>query len=125
MKKRSKSSGADENQQQLAFFVPMVMVPQGGGEFLLKPGKAVQWLSTQQMAREFHCNEDTISRWRMEGVIPMDVYAAGLKKVPAGKKLEDVLLPEDELARKRGLRAWEYAAELIPILRAKLRSIDE
>jgi hypothetical protein len=57
-------------------------IPQGGGEFLVKPGKPLSLLTPAQVAQRFHVDRDTVYRWRQEGLIDAKhVEMAGRRKL--------------------------------------------
>jgi hypothetical protein len=74
-------------------YVPVVLQAKGGGEILIKQGKPLAWLTVAQLAREFGVNEDSICRWKKQGLIPAKYW------------------------RLRGLRAYEFKAATVPYLR--------
>jgi excisionase family DNA binding protein len=83
----------DPRQQVLGFDV--VLVPQGNGEYLLKPGKPKlrgETLTPEELAEEFRVSRDTIYRWRQDGWISDEhVEFAGRRRLRIKREAIDTL----------------------------------
>ncbi len=87
-----------DNQLAFAIFAPPTVTPQGDGSVVLKPGKALIWLTPKQVGHQFNVDRDTVYRWRQEGLI------------------------EDKFVKFAGLRKILISAQAVPILEAHFRA---
>lgn len=58
-----------QSQTELALFAPVELIPQGGGQYLLKPGKPVEWLSVAKFATLVGVSPSTVRRYIHQGFI--------------------------------------------------------
>jgi len=61
-----------KDKPQPEFEFPTVIVPQGNGAFLLKPGKPVpkeKLITTAEAAKILRCSEDSVHRYRSEALL--------------------------------------------------------
>lgn len=93
----------DPAQMFLPVFLPVVTAL-GDGTFKAELGKPKYWLSAKELAAQLFVNQDTVYRWREEGIIPMQLAADG------NGKLEDMVLPS-------GRRGYKFSSALVPLLR--------
>ncbi|HWY74988.1 MAG TPA: helix-turn-helix domain-containing protein [Verrucomicrobiae bacterium] len=73
----------DDSNQLTLTFAPTI-TPRGDGSFIVTPGKPLVngTLTVQQLAAQFHVNEDSVYRWIREEVIPAEhVSAAGMRRL--------------------------------------------
>lgn len=67
MKSASKN---DPAQLTFAVFAPPVLIPQGDGSFIVRPGRPMIELSPREFGQQFDVDRDSIYRWIQEGLIP-------------------------------------------------------
>jgi excisionase family DNA binding protein len=75
---------AKDNPAQLTFavFCQPVIVPNGDGSYVVKPGKPVEKLTPAEFADQFRVNRDTVYRWIDDGTIDQKyVEPAGKRKL--------------------------------------------
>ena len=72
----------DPNQLSLPVFIPTV-VERRGEEFIVKPGRPITELTSEQLASHFRVDPKTVRRWREDGTIPDQPYVrrAGKRKL--------------------------------------------
>ncbi len=71
-----------DTQLPLALHIPVVLTPQGGGEFLVKPGKPVEWLTPKEFALRIGLSRDTVYRHIGTDALPdRFVEFAGPRKI--------------------------------------------
>jgi excisionase family DNA binding protein len=78
-----------------------VIIPQGDGSFVVKPGKPVEWLSPAQFARQFGLDRSTIYRAIREGTIPSEFVE------PIGKRKYRIAAAAMEHVRQAWRARWE------------------
>ena len=73
-----------DNPDQLAFalFTPTVIIPQGDGSVLVKPGRPIQRLTPAEFGRRVGLDRDTIYRYIGSEALPERfVEYAGVRKI--------------------------------------------
>ena len=77
-----KERKANPDQLALALYTPTVVIPQGDGSVVVKPGRPIQRLTPEEFARRVGLDRDTIYRYRGSKALPEEfIEFAGVRKI--------------------------------------------
>ena len=67
-------------QPELSLWAPVTITAQGGGDYLVRAAKPVEWLSVLQFGSAAGLSPSTVRRYIHLGIIPRDMLSAGRRK---------------------------------------------
>lgn len=67
-------------QPELSLWAPVTITPQGGGDYIVRTAKPIEWLSVRQFGTAAGISPSTVRRYIHLGIIPRDMLSAGRRK---------------------------------------------